>query len=92
MSFIDTLINVDRFVIAGLKAYDEICDRAWNETASALKAAGRPDDEIAEAAALNAKNVTTGRGKLHRDLWLKMFPLIISDQRAPDTGGDVEGE
>lgn len=92
MSFIDTLINVDRFVIAGLNAYDKLCERAWEETASALKAAGRPDDEIAEAAALNNERVTAGRGKLHRDLWLKMFTVMLDDQRAPDTGGDVEGE
>ncbi|OWQ95113.1 hypothetical protein [Sphingopyxis witflariensis] len=90
MTFIDTLIDVDRVVIAGLSAYDTLCQRAWDNTATALQEAGRPDAEIADAAEFHKERVTEARGKLHRTLWLKAFGVMLKADEAPEAGGAVE--
>jgi hypothetical protein len=85
---VDDLVEADRYVIAGLRAFDSIMTRLDSEeiarASGRMAGDGHAQDEIDAFAEARKASTRQARGKLHRELWLRALAAIRlpSDQAA----------
>lgn len=79
--FIESLIEADHIVLAGLKAYDlavgNIDAQDIATTTRAMVKRGHNEAEIDAFVTARKQSRLEARHKLHRELWLKALNLIV---------------
>lgn len=83
MSVLETLISVDRIVIAGLTAFDRATAHALDQLGENLRRAGHTASEIDETLEPYREHHRASRARLHRELWTKALATIAEADACP---------